>query len=216
MDKYLNKIICGDCLEILKELPDNSVDLVLTDPPYGINYDNKDLNRQSPENFGKIENDNGEIDYLNLITEFQRISKMVIVFGAINFMQDLPYKGIWICWDKRTKIEADKVFGSPFELAWCNKISGYDKIYRIMHGGVINADRKELKKRVHPTQKPVELMKRIIEDFSKEDDIVLDPFLGSGTTAVACKQLKRNYIGIELSEEYCFIAKKRLEQDVLF
>jgi len=216
MDKYLNKIICGDSLKILKELPDNSVDLVLTDPPYGINYDNKDLNRQSPENFGKIENDNGEIDYLNLITEFQRISKMVIVFGAINFMQDLPYKGIWICWDKRTKIEADKVFGSPFELAWCNKISGYDKIYRIMHGGVINADRKELKKRVHPTQKPVELMKRIIEDFSKEDDIVLDPFLGSGTTAVACKQLKRNYIGIELSEEYCFIAKKRLEQDVLF
>jgi len=216
MDKYLNKIICGDCLEILKELPDNSVDLVLTDPPYGINYDNKDLNRQSPENFGKIENDNGEIDYLNLITEFQRISKMVIVFGAINFMQDLPYKGIWICWDKRTKIEADKVFGSPFELAWCNKISGYDKIYRIMHGGVINADRKELKKRVHPTQKPVELMKRIIEDFSKEDDIVLDPFLGSGTTAVACKQLGRNYIGIELSKEYCSIAKKRLEQDVLF
>jgi len=216
MDKYLNKIICGDSLKILKELPDNSVDLVLTDPPYGINYDNKDLNRQSPENFGKIENDNGEIDYLNLITEFQRISKMVIVFGAINFMQDLPYKGIWICWDKRTKIEADKVFGSPFELAWCNKISGYDKIYRIMHGGVINADRKELKKRVHPTQKPVELMKRIIEDFSKEDDIVLDPFLGSGTTAVACKQLGRNYIGIELSKEYCSIAKKRLEQDVLF
>lgn len=210
----INKVHCADCLEFMKGIPDKSVDLVLADPPYGIGYDNVKLNRNSLENFGEIKNDKGEINYSKLIGELQRIGKMVIIFGAVNFYKDLPYKGIWICWDKRTKIEADKAFGSPFELAWCNKIGGYDKIYRIMHGGVINADGAN-QPRFHPTQKPVELMKRILIDFTNEGDIILDPFLGSGTTAIACKHLKRNYIGIEISEDYCKIAEQRLKQDLL-
>ena len=211
---FINKIICADCLEVMKDIPDKSVDLVLTDPPYGINYNNKRLNRYSHSKFADIKNDCGEIDYSKLIKEFQRIGKRVIVFGAINFAKDLPYKGVWICWDKRTKIEADKAFGSPFELAWCDKIGGYDKIYRIMHGGVINADGPN-SPRFHPTQKPVALFGRIINDFSNENDLIFDPFLGSGTTAVACKHLKRNYIGIEISPEYIKIAEDRLKQEIL-
>ena len=211
----MNQIIQGDCLEVMKQMSDKCVDLVLTDPPYGINYNNNKLNRKSNSgNFEDIENDKGELNYSEIIKECQRIGKMVIIFGAINFMKDLPYKGIWICWDKRTKIEADKVFGSPFELAWCDKIGGYDKIYRVMHGGVINADGKN-SPRFHPTQKPVELMKLILRDFSNENDTVLDCFLGSGTTAVACKQLNRNFIGIEISEKYCEIARQRLRQGLL-
>ncbi len=207
----INKIHCADCLEFMKEMPNKSVDLVLTDPPYGINYDNEKLNRYSNQKYNKIENDCGEIDYSKLIEELQRIGKRVIVFGAINFMRDLPFKGIWICWDKRTKIEADKAFGSPFELAWCNKIGGYDKIYRVMHGGVINADGKN-SPRFHPTQKPVRLFEGIVNDYSEEGQIILDPFLGSGTTAVACQNLHRNFIGIEISPEYCKIAEERLKQ----
>ena len=213
-EDFINKIICADCLEVMKDIPDKSVDLVLTDPPYGINYNNKRLNRYSHSKFADIKNDCGEIDYSKLIKEFQRIGKRVIVFGAINFAKDLPYKGVWICWDKRTKIEADKAFGSPFELAWCDKIGGYDKIYRIMHGGVINADGPN-SPRFHPTQKPVALFGRIINDFSNENDLIFDPFLGSGTTAVACKHLKRNYIGIEISPEYIKIAEDRLKQEIL-
>jgi len=213
-EDFINKIICADCLEVMKDIPDKSVDLVLTDPPYGINYNNKRLNRYSHSKFADIKNDCGEIDYSKLIKEFQRIGKRVIVFGAINFAKDLPYKGVWICWDKRTKIEADKAFGSPFELAWCDKIGGYDKIYRIMHGGVINADGPN-SPRFHPTQKPVALFGRIINDFSNENDLIFDPFLGSGTTALACKNLKRNFIGIEISQEYCKIAEERLKQEIL-
>jgi site-specific DNA-methyltransferase (adenine-specific) len=215
MDLPINQIICGDCLEVMKTFPDKSIDLVLTDPPYGIAYDNDKLRRHSSEHFGKIENDNGELDYKELIIELMRIGKRVIIFGAINFLRDLPYKGIWICWDKRTKIEADGVFGSPFELAWCDKIGGYDKIYRVMHGGVINNDGKN-SPRFHPTQKPIQLMGLIMKDFSNENDLILDPFLGSGTTAVAAKQLHRRYIGLEISQKYCDIAKSRLGQEVLF
>lgn len=216
MEKYLNKVICGDSLEIMKQLPDKCIDLVLTDPPYGIDYNNDKLNRKSNASFKDIIGDKqGDINFKKLIQECQRVAKRTIIFGAINFFHELPYKGIWICWDKRTKVEADKVFGSPFELAWCDKIGGYDKIYRIMHGGVINADGHN-SPRYHPTQKPVFLMNAILQDFSKEGDVVLDCFLGSGTTARACKNLKRNFIGIEISPEYCKIAEQRLKQDLLF
>lgn len=209
--KIINTIVEGDCIEVMKGIEDKSIDLVLTDPPYGIDYNNNKLNRYSHSKFDNIQNDKGEINYSELIKECMRIGKRTIIFGAINFMKDLPYKGIWICWDKRTKIEADKVFGSPFELAWCDKIGGYDKIYRIMHGGVINADGKN-SPRFHPTQKPVELFSRILLDYSDENDLILDPFLGSGTSAVACQNLKRNFIGIELNKEYVKIARQRLRQ----
>ena len=209
MDKYLNKVINADCLEIMREMPDKCVDLVLTDPPYGIDYQGE--NRPSEKTYSNIENDSGQIDYAELIKEFERIGNTVIIFGAENFYQSLPHKGRWICWDKRPEQLTNEVLGSPFELAWMNKVSGYYKIYRVIHGGFVNADRQlSGKDRLHPTQKPVRLFSHIIQDFSKESDLILDPFLGSGTTAVACKQLKRNFIGIEISPEYCKIAESRL------
>jgi len=206
----INKVHCAECLEFMKQMPDKCVDLVLTDPPYGIDYNNIKLNRYSNESFLDIKNDKDELDYKEMIKECMRIAKRTIIFGGINFMQDIPYKGIWICWDKRTKEEADSAFGSPFELAWCDKIGGYDKIYRVMHGGVINADGAN-SPRFHPTQKPVILMRKILADFSKENEIIFDPFLGSGTTAIASKLDKRNYIGCEISKEYCEIAEQRIK-----
>ena len=215
IEDIINKVHNADCLEVMRKMKDKCVDLVLTDPPYGIDYNNQKLKRYSNQVFKDIKNDNGELNYKKIIKECMRIGKRTIIFGAINFMTALPYKGIWICWDKRTKIEADKLFGSPFELAWCDKMSGYDRIYRIMHGGVINNDGKN-SPRFHPTQKPIQLMGLILKDFSKETDLIFDPFLGSGTTAVAAKQLKRNFIGIEISPDYCKIANDRLRQEMLF
>lgn len=197
------KIYHGDCLEIMPLLP--KVDLVVTDPPYGIDYNNSKLNRKSNSKYEDIVNDKEQMDFSFLLKKEERI----VVFGALNFLTQLPFKGRWICWDKRTKVEADKLFGDPFEMAWINKTSGYNKIYRVMHGGVINADGKNTP-RFHPTQKPVFLFSAIIRDFSEMNSIILDPFLGSGTTLVACKELNRNGIGIEINEKYCEIAKKRL------
>ena len=208
----LNKIYCGDALELMKQIPDKSIDLVLTDPPYGIEYEGGFPDSQQ---FGTIENDKeGDIDFKVLIKELCRIGKQVIVFGANNFYQDLPHKGSWICWDKRCNSEADKLFGSKFELAWMDKSnngSGGVGMYRIQHAGVKNSDG-EGQKRFPPTQKPIRLFSNIIEGYTQESDIILDPFLGSGTTAVACKQLKRNFIGIEISPDYVKIAQERLDK----
>lgn len=214
-EEMINTVVQGDCLEIIKHFPDKSIDLILTDPPYGINY--KGENRPNEINYDDIQNDNKQINYKVLIKEFRRIAKKTIIFGAENFYQDLPHQGRWICWDKRLTENADKMLGSAFELAWVDVESGYYKMYRVLHGGVVNADNylKQGSQRFHPTQKPTELMAKIIQDFTENDDLVLDPFVGSGTTCIAAKQLGRNFIGIELSEKYCKIARQRLKQDIL-
>ncbi len=209
----LNKIHNIDCLEFMKTLPDKCIDLVLTDPPYGINYDNEYNSRPNEKKWQKMENDDKQINYKNCIEELQRIGKKVIIFGAENFYKDLPHRGRWICWDKRLSENADKIMGSSFELAWVDSESGFYKTYRVLHGGVINDDSRigNTDARFHPTQKPVRLMQKIIQDYSRENDVVFDPFLGSGTTAVAAKLLNRNYIGCEISPEYCKIAEARIK-----
>lgn len=209
----INQVICGDCLEAMKDIPNKSIDLILTDPPYGIGYNQKARNRPHESEYQNIENDNNELNYKDIIKELQRISKKLIIFGAHNFYQDLPHRGRWLCWDKRLVKEADKMLGSAFELAWIDTDSGYFKMYRVQHGGAFNADTKfgDSYKRCNPTQKPIELMMQIIHDFTRKVDIVLDPFCGSGSTLIAAKLLERRFIGIEISPKYCEISRRRLK-----
>lgn len=183
--------------------------MVLTDPPYGINYVPRNIKWKC------VLNDNLSDYCLQWFKEIKRVGKSFIVFGANNFIKYIPDKYGWLVWDKRLSEKGDKMFGSPFELA-ISKANKY-KMYRVQHGGVINADSiiGNNEKRVHPTQKPIILFSKILNDFSNENDLILDPFLGSGTTAIACKRLNRKYIGIEISSEYCEVAKKRLLQEEL-
>ena len=191
----------GDCREILPTL--GKVDLVLTDPPYGIGWMGSNA---STRKWDKVYGDDSEMDLRFMLNMGCR----VISFGANNYPNQLPHKGRWICWDKRVDPRADKMLGSAFELAWVNKDSGFNDIYRVMHGGVVNSD---IGQRQHPTQKPTSLFKMILLDFP-EAQLVLDPFLGSGTTALACKSLNRRCIGIEIEEKYCEIAAQRCSQGV--
>jgi len=207
-DDFINKIICGDCLEVMKEIPDKSVDLVLTDPPYGINVigGSKSFGSIGGSNIVKankyhpIINDDIKIDF----TEIFRISKNQVIFGGNYF--DLPISKGWIVWDKKTKNNWDDNF-SDGELAWTS-FKRPLKIFRYLYMGCLQEGKRE--KRVHPTQKPLKLIEYIVENYTNETNIILDPFLGSGTTAVACKSLGRRYIGIEISPEYCEIARKRV------
>ena len=192
----------GDCRDILPTLP--RVDAVVTDPPYGIEYQST-LRNLGAQEFNPIAGDDGTLD-LRPILNFAEI---VLAFGANCFPQQLPHRGRWLCWDKRTiDGAADRMLGSPFELAWSSKTSGYDKIVRVLHGGVVNADGGV---RQHPTQKPIAVMRQAIQWAAKDAQTILDPFMGSGTTGVAAVQMGRKFIGIEREPKYFDIACKRIE-----
>jgi DNA modification methylase len=199
----------GDCRDILPSLP--KVDLVRTDPPYGIAYSSQRMNYPNATRFGNITGDEGAELAEWAIAQFSQPTTLVL-WGANNFPWLLPYGGVWLCWDKRVVERADRIFGWPIELAWVNRKKGKAHIYRIQHGGVVNADGKNTP-RYHPTQKPVTLFSRVLQDY--EGEPVLDPFMGSGTALVAALKLGRKAIGIELEERYCEIAANRCRQMVM-
>jgi len=194
----------GDCLELLKSLPSGSVDAVVTDPPYGIGYV---ASRYRGAKFsGVIHGDDSPFDPSALLS----IGVPTIMWGGNNFANSLP-RGGWLCWDKRCCEEADRIHGSPFELAWVSDCAKF-KMKRLQHCGAVSADRTA---RVHPTQKPIELMRWCLDLLGiPEGATVLDPYCGSGTTGVACVQTGRNFIGYEIDPKYCEIARRRIEAAV--
>ena len=193
-EMIVNHIYCGDCLEVMKDMEDNSVDLVLTDPPYGIGIANNPFRQKFKKS--NWDNSTPSIEYFN---EIFRISKEQIIWGGNYF--DLPKSQCFYIWDK---LQPQNFSSAMCEMAWVSKQSPA-KMFKKWVVSII---------KYHPTQKPLELMVWCLS-FFPEAKTILDPFLGSGTTAVACKELGRNYIGIEISPEYCKIAERRLAQGVL-
>lgn len=207
MEEYINRIINADCLDILRQLPDKCIDLVLTDPPYGIGMDGqkKYFNRQHPKWNRKehISKDwDANIPPREVFEEMKRVSRNTIIWGGNYFNEYLEqgHKG-WIVWDKMQ----DGLSMSDCEIAYSN----FDCPTRI-----IRFNRVELLKdgTIHPTQKPLRLFSRCIADYSKEGDLILDCFSGSGTTAVACHNLNRRFICIEKDPDYYAASVKRLEE----
>jgi len=200
------KLYNKDFAEVVPML--SGKEIVITDPPYGIDYDPQRYKRWNGDSskFAKIQGDDVGFDP-SVLFYFEKL----ILWGGNNFSDKLP-RGGWLCWDKRTSESADKMIGSPFELAWNNQ--NIFKILRLQHGGVINADSVygNNAERVHPTQKPIALMKWCIKLFSNPDDVIFDPFMGSGTTGIAAWQLGRRFIGCEIDPKYFAIAEKRIKQ----
>lgn len=203
----MNKIILGDCLEVMKEMADKSVDLVLTDPPYGINYD---VIQDKIANSGRISNGGKWKEYNDkkwdaktpdrvYFDEMLRIGKHQIIWGGNYF--DLPRHSTWLIWNK-----IQRGYMTAGEMAW----TSFNKSIYIFDMSRADAYINKTDGKFHPTQKPVLLFEWCLERFTKEDDIVFDPFLGSGTTAIACKHLKRKYIGVEIEPKYVKIANDRL------
>ena len=208
----INQVWNADCLEALKFIPDKSIDLVVTDPPYGIGADKGTDGFGSSKNSVKKYQDGWDTQTptKEVFDEILRIAKNVIIFGGNFFTDKLPASRGWQVWDKIGDIDFDNPY-SEAELIYTSFYKPTKK-YKVIQQGFVAKE----KTRWHPTQKPVELIGLLLQDFSKEPNIILDPFLGSGTTAVAAKQLGRRFIGIEISEKYCKIAEDRLRQEVLF
>ena len=206
-EDYINKVHQGDCLEFMRQMPDKCVDLVVTDPPYGMEF-------QSNHRFEKHDKIANDSEFpLWIFDEFNRIAKRgVYVFCRWDNIHEVPKPKSVLAWVKNNWSMGDlqHEHGRQWEACLFYPQEEHKFITRIPD--VIHANRTG--NSLHPTEKPVELIKTIID--ANEGDIVFDPFLGSGTTAVAAKQLKRNFIGVELSEKYCAIARERLSQDMLF
>ena len=201
------KIYNRDCLEYLKTLKDNEIDVIITDPPYGKKADKGTNGFGCSKNRRYNDNWDSKIPSKEVFDEILRVSKKAIIFGGNYFAHLLPPSKCWIFWDKK----GDVAFKNPFadgELIYTNFTKPVKKIVFKQQGFI--TDSKD--KRVHPTQKPSELMEILINEYTKEDDIILDCFMGSGSTGVACMNTNRKFIGIELDENYFNIAKQRIEE----
>ena len=216
-----HKLMCGDATnsEDINRLVDSEhVDLILTDPPYGVkthgNYNFKEDGRHYPRRPNKA------IRYVNVIGDkstdtahkhYDIVKDMcdIIYWGGNYFTEFLPPSKCWLVWNKNQTLWNH----SDCELAWTN-IKGCIKHYEQTWSGACRAGSLKLNPRpcVHPTQKPVELHARILEDFSKENDIILDCFGGSGTTLIACEVTGRRCLMMEISPEYCEIIIKRYRE----
>lgn len=214
----MNRVIQGDCLEVMKDIPDKSVDCIITDPPYGMNYQSS--RRTATEKFKKIENDNNIDWFPEFIKECYRVLKdnshIYIFCNDYNISKFRDLQESVGFKNKRTLVWVKNNHTSGDLLGdYANKtefINYAQKGRRLLNGGrdtnVLNFSR--VSKLEHPTQKPVDLNEYLIRKSTNENDTILDPFAGSGTTGVACKNLNRNYILIEISPEYIEIINKRL------
>jgi len=251
LNQYLNKIIKGDCIEVLRKLPDNSVDLIFADPPYNLQL-NGDLWRPNQTKVDAVNDEWDKYESFEVYDKFsqewlkecRRVLKndgTIWVIGSYHnifrigkIVQDV---GLWvlndILWIKTNPMPNFKGtrFNNAHEtLIWAskNKNSRYTFHYKTMkafnddlqlrsdwyipicNGGERLKDEKGNK--LHSTQKPEALLYRIIISTSNPGDVVLDPFMGSGTTGAIAKKLGRNFIGIEKDDKYIKFANERIEQ----
>ena len=202
----LNKIHHWDCLELMKLIPDKSIDLVLTDPPYwiGIKWKVGGGKLAKVKDYWDFNDRDNEIPSKEYFDEILRISKNAIIFWGNYFIENLSNSSCWIVRDKNNSGNF-----ADCELARTNFNTAV-RIYKYTWNCMIQEDMSNKEVRHHPTQKPIQLFKWILENYSEPWMTICDPFLWSWTTAIACKELWRNFIGIEKEKKYVDIANKRL------
>lgn len=200
----------GDCLEILPSLP--KVDAVVTDPPYGIGFchgaggDGIGGGRYASKFNGvRVTGDERPFDPTPLLT----LAPVAVLFGANHYAHLLPAASKWLVWDKRCNLTRNDF--ADCELAWTN-LGGVARLKNHYWNGMMRDSEKGVA-RVHPTQKPVEVMAWAIKEIG-DAETILDPYMGSGTTGVACVQLGRKFLGIEIEPQYFDIACERIRAAV--
>ena len=201
-----------DCLDVMRRLADKSVDLILTDPPYGIGEaagKNKSRgNMAVAKDYGDLEWDNA-IPTKAYFDEIMRVSKHQVIFGGNYFVEHLRNSPCWIVWDKDN---GENDF-ADCELAWCSFSSAVRRL-KLRWNGMLQHNMKEKEYRIHPTQKPVRLFEWILEKYAEPGWVIMDPFLGSGSSAIAAKRLGYEFIGVEREQSYFKAALERIPREV--
>ena len=220
------QLMHGDCLELMKDIPDNSIDMVLTDPPYRVISGGNKKGFSHKYNGSILKNNDGKIfkhndikislwapevfRVLKELSHFYTMTNNLNLQETLNTMCDVGFKFHNLLLWKKNNILTNR---------WYMKNCEYILFFRKGKAKAINnpstpqlLEFNNIKNRLHPTQKPVELMEILINNSTKENDTVLDLFMGSGSTGVACKNLNRKFIGIEKDDKYFQIAEGRINE----
>lgn len=241
----MNKLILGDCYDKLREVSDNSVDLIIADPPYVVTkekWDQKDIiTEQLSKEFHRVLKDTGSFycwcgigGLSGSLFKWYPIFKKDFIFQDLVTWKKQRGRGmrrgwlytreeiLWFTKDKKNYIwnKKEQLSEEKYDPAWIKRLGReYKRLTNVwtdikeetLSG---NTGIKDLKKKMiqHYTPKPLKALERIIKVHTKENDVILDPFFGSGTTGVACKKLNRNFIGIEINPIYFELGKKRIEE----
>ena len=236
IDFYLNRIICGDCLTVMREMPDESVDLIVTSPPYNLRNSSgnngKSLKwRVQQHGYSHHDDNMPHEEYVvwqrECLTEMMRLipatgaifynHKWRVQSGLMQDRQDIvsgfPVRQI-IIWQRKGGLNFNASYFLPtYEVIYLIAKPKFYLVPKANHVGDVWKFEQETKSE-HPCAFPARLPERIIG--STDAAVILDPFMGSGTTAVAAKRLNRQYVGIELSPDYCDRARERIATDGVF
>ncbi len=199
-------IYLGDCRDIAPTL--EGVDLVLSDPPYGINhptnYSERGRSKGMDRNYAPVFGDDEPFD------PSPWLKYDCVLWGGNYYCDKLPISNGWLVWDKQRPHSLDQ---STCELAWTNCVKGVRIFHYLWNGW----NRKGLEKLVHPTQKPADLFRWTLDiKWLRDKMLILDPYMGSGPTLRAAKDMGRKAIGIEIEEAYCEAAAKLMIQESMF
>jgi DNA modification methylase len=220
-----HRLMCGDSTSIdaVDKLMDGQkADMVFTDPPYGmfLNADYSDMDSKfkgskGGNKYDKVIGDHNDFtpELINTIFACFSYCKEIFMWGADYYAELLPNKneGSWVVWDKRGDESADKMYGSTFELCW-SKARHKRMMARVKWAGIFGMEKEHDKKRVHPTQKPVELVVWFFDYFSLKDKLnVVDLYGGSGSTLIASEKVGKKAFVMELDPKYCDVIVKRWE-----
>lgn len=203
IEEMESKVYCMDCIELMRSMPNKSVDLIIADPPYLPENENTGTirttgNKQSSLVLGGAPSD-------EVFQEICRVSKHQIIFGANNF--GYPFQG-FVVWEK-TNIPDD------FTMSRC-EIASLDKgLSRVSKMVRMSSAARGGKKRIHPTEKPVELYAWLLNKYAKTGWKIFDPFLGSGSSRIACAILGFDFVGCELDKAYYEAQEERFRKECL-
>jgi len=206
------RVIEGDCLEVLKSMPDGCVDAVVTDPPYGLDYPYASY-KDTQENLVKL--------ISGYLPECRRIARRTVVFPGLTNLWRYP-EATWVLswsWNDTSHYGFAGITQWQPILLYGPDVEGFGSV-----NGVLKSDRihfadgngigflAQYQGKDHPCPKPEKLMTHLVRRFSNPGDLILDPFCGSGTTGVACIQTGRRFIGIEIEQKYAAIARRRISE----
>ena len=252
MQKYLNQILCGDCIEIMRDIPDASIDAIFADSPYNLQLGEKTLYRPEDQTAARAVRDTWDYfesnaKYDEFTRDWMRECKRILkpdgamwvigsyhnIFRVGSILQDMGFwilnDIVWVKTNPMPNFRGTRFTNAHETLIWATPTKtgkytfNYETMKKLNGGKQMRSDwdiniclgeervKDESGKSLHNTQKPMDLLRRVILSSTKPGDIILDPFLGSGTTAATAKELGRQYIGIDREETYVRAARERVE-----